>query len=189
MSFNFDVTVAGPTANAYATRAQTNDMALSMMPAEKAAWAAITDDDSTRGPFIVRAARAIDRLPLLGRPSSNVQAMQFPRIGIFNPAGSSYASMYYDPGAWPIDAIPAPVITVNAMLAVWLGFQASLSSDDPFALSSSGELKTLKVGSIGLEFNQDATASPGDLYIGRVIWPMLSAAGLLDPSGVVRLTR
>jgi hypothetical protein len=77
VALTLDATPGGAAANAYAEVAEADEELSYRVGAE--AWATETADQKIQD--LVTAASIIDSLPLMGEPSTDDQAMQFPRDG------------------------------------------------------------------------------------------------------------
>ncbi|HYD52920.1 MAG TPA: DnaT-like ssDNA-binding protein [Gemmatimonadaceae bacterium] len=180
MAVTLDSTVGGANANTYATRAGAS--AYLEASAYAAAWAALADTDAARGPFLIRAARALDALLEPNAPgvrATDTQALAWPREGVPTPRGHVYAA----------SEIPRAVTDAQCLLAGWLAAQAAADpTADPFGQDETASLESLKAGPVTLAF-RDGKGTAGQDAVRRMVRPILAAAGLVAPAGTVPLLR
>lgn len=168
------VTTAGASnATSYCTVAFIDSYAIGT--AWAASWAAISEDEDKEA-FAIRACRALDTLAFEGYPSSDTQCLQHPRTDVPNARGG-----YYD-----TTTVQDAIKRAQAHIAAWLS--SLTAGSDPFSLNDVGNLSSLSVGPISMDF-QSGSAADGSRFLATVIAPMLRPWGFLAAAGVVRLTR
>lgn len=131
---------------AYATRAQVNDY-LTIDPVRRAIWNALTDDDDTRGPFIVGATRRLDLLTWQGEKTGGVlQENAWPRTGMTFPDGTAVSTT----------EVPQEVENATALLAGSIAIKAAVAD-----VGTSGtNTKRVKAGSAEVEFFRQQASKP-----------------------------
>jgi hypothetical protein len=151
-----DPTVGGATANTYATQAEGVDYALGRPYFEL--FEAATDDERNRA--LVRAAQLLDlNVKWHGAPSSEVQALQWPRIGAVGRGGYSITSNII-----PIEVKHAQIELANALLSV----------DITIGDQSTAGIKSVKAGSVAVQF--DGSSAAADV-LPSTVWLMVAHLG------------
>lgn len=123
---------------AYASRVEVNGY-LNVEPVRSTAWNALTDDDATRGPFIISGTRRLNMLSWGGEKTGGAaQQNAWPRTGLFHADGTAVAD----------DEVPQEIEDATALLA------GSINLDNETADSgrSGSNVKTAAAGSVNVTF-------------------------------------
>lgn len=162
-----DATVAGATSNTYATRAEGDNYALSRP--YFTTWDASTDDEKNRA--LVRATQLIDLyVDWDGHPTSSTQALAMPRSGLVTRDGLLVSS----------GVVPTRIKHAQVELAHDL-----LVEDITTGPSSEEGIKSVKVGSVGVEFTEASAAERGGV-LSNLVWLLLSPFGRRRESTMMR---
>lgn len=174
MPITLDPTPGGASANTYSTIVEADAHLESTVWFSD--WDALSDEE--KAPYLVRAAREIDAMGHTGYPTSDSQALQYPRYGQEHPSGSF----------WDSTAIPGPVKRAHAHVAGWLSSKEE--GVEPFLHSTDRNVRRRKLVDVIGEVEYFAPLPPeGHTFLEQVIAPMLSQWGLLDAPNSVRLVR
>lgn len=123
---------------AYAGRVEVNSY-LNVEPVRSEAWNALTDDDATRGPFVIAGTRRLNLLSWSGEKTGGAaQLNAFPRTGLYYADGTAVSSV----------EVPQEIEDATALLA------GSINLDNETADSgtSGDNVKSAKAGSVNVAF-------------------------------------
>lgn len=142
MSLSLDSTVGGAASNSYGVIADVNTVA-PFRPTVGAAWLAASGTPDVQTQAAAMATQRIDQLRFAGEPSSDSQALQFPRVNL------------NDRYRRPIDSasIPRAVMSAWISLSMWYVYQLSLNAAlDPLATGDTQSIKTATAGDASVEY-------------------------------------
>lgn len=156
----------------YATREEVNAV-LFVDPVRSDLWNALTDDDETRGPFIVAATRRLTLLSWQGTKTGDedTQIEAWPITGLSYPNGT------------PVTTTDAPLelVRATALLSGSINISAAVANEG----SSSSNIKGVKAGSAAVDFFRAQAGKPlQDETAFKLIQQWLEAAstsGALGP--------
>ncbi len=176
MTLSLITTAGSQDANAYVDLPFIADYAVSTI--WSAAWQAIVDDDvEVASGLVVRATRYFDQLTFPGQMTTRLQALQWPRIGVFLADGSMVDT----------DVIPVPIQRASAHLVAYLAGVYGVSVD-PFMIDPTAKFEAQQIGPINTTYRV-SIGPEGNRILDTIIAPMLIPYRMLGPSGVVRLVR
>lgn len=138
MAVSVNATPLSPTANSFVTVARADEI-LDVDLFYAALWTAVTDAD-TKARAVITATSILNRFAFAGLKSTEEQALEFPRYGV------------YDQSGWLADSglIPPFVERATAFLAAEL---IKSGTTDPMAASSQDDIGSLAVsGGVSLTF-------------------------------------
>lgn len=133
MATEIIATAGDPNANSYATVAEADQFLLEERLGASA-W-----DSVNKTAALIMATQQIERLDLVGSPTSSDQALHFPASGT-----------YSDGSSLDQNEIPTGILRATCELAFWL------SQGDRTAVPGGETLQKLKVGPLALDFNDPA---------------------------------
>lgn len=174
MAITIVTTVGSASANSYGTLVEGDAYAETTV--WNASWVALTDAE--KDAMLVRSTRLLDTMRHEERPTDDVQALQYPRLGIERPTGT----------LWPSDEIPFPILNAHLHIAAWLANKGTTT--DPSLHSTNNNVKRKKLVSVVGETEWFAPPKPEtDAFLRQVIAPMLEPHGLVAPAGTIQLVR
>lgn len=149
MAVTLDPTPAGASANSYGTLAEASAYFGTRLGT--AAWDN-ADSDDVRKKALITGAREIDQELYRGTKSTSAQALQWPRQGTYT------ASQVI-----PSDVVPAFVKYAQFEQALFRLQQSGSdgATKDPLAPTGTEELKSLRAGSVDLQFRDRDAAGSG----------------------------
>lgn len=158
---------ADSSANSYITVAECSTYHADM---GNAAWAAASaSPDTARENAVIRASRAIDRLygrKFKGRQTfPGVQAMEWPRIGV-----------YLVDGSFEVDEDEMPTALKHAACEAALRELAESGSMTP-DMERGGAIDQVSAGSVSVTFAKGAPAIATRIAIDGILAPLLKPAG------------
>lgn len=165
MALILDSTVGGASSNSYVSVDDAGNYQEGRY--HNAAWFQLTVD--TQEVLLVQATTILDRQHWAGRKATKAQRLSWPRAYVPDPDSAADSStMYLDDST-----IPRFLEEATAELAF------VLLPEDRLLESDSAGMKSIKVGSIALDF--DRLDRPGILtpYVRRVIAPYLRSGGTM----------
>lgn len=167
------LTIGGASANSYASVAEAD--AYIARTSYAAAWVDLETADKEL--LLQRACLELDKLPFIGAPVSDTQALQMPRYYMTRPTGGEYLST----------EIPLCVKQAQCLLAGWIVNYAT--ELDPFGGDDTAKLSSLVVGPIEMVFRRDSAVNASESFVHSSVWPILAAGMVVGTMGQSRLTR
>jgi hypothetical protein len=171
MTFAFNATVGGASANSYCTVEQADAyLEATLWPS---AWASA--DTTSKQKALASATSILEREAYIGYKTTSEQRLAWPRLGAYY----TLEGRTFDP-----DEIPRPLIEGVSELAKQLLGQLDLDASDPFDDTGSDAVDKISVGPIDLSISSRAVAYTG-LRKYPQAWKLIST--LLSSPGGVRL--
>lgn len=123
---------------AFASLAEVNNY-LNVEPVRSEAWNALTDDDVTRGPFIISGTRRLNLLSWAGEKTGGAaQQNAWPRTGLTHADGTAVAD----------DEVPQEIEDATALLAGSINIDTATADSG----TSGDNVKSAAAGSVNVSF-------------------------------------